>query len=90
MKSILTVAVLLGCIVTQALGGSIFLTGHDPDFHAVIGEFEILVSISTFEVLQGSMRRKDLEKVFKSPDVKAPSQVASASVVSVEPSLLRK
>ena len=41
----------------------VFADHNPPHFHAVIGEFEVLVSISTLEVLEGSMRRKDLEKV---------------------------
>jgi hypothetical protein len=45
----------------------VFADHNPPHFHAVIGEFEVLVSISTFEVLQGSMRRKDLEKVSIGP-----------------------
>lgn len=43
----------------------VFANHAPPHFHAVIGEFEVLISIRTLEVLRGSMRRKDLDKVLE-------------------------
>lgn len=36
---------------------------NPPHFHALKAEFEVLIRIGTWEILQGQMRRKDLETV---------------------------
>ena len=49
-----------------SIGGikiQVFADHNPPHFHAVIAEFEVLIRLSDFKVLQGSMRRSDLDKV---------------------------
>lgn len=49
------------------LGGikiQVYADDHNPPhFHALKAEFEVLIGIGTWEILQGQMRRKDLEIV---------------------------
>ncbi|MER9304117.1 DUF4160 domain-containing protein [Mesorhizobium sp. M0293] len=41
----------------------VFADHNPPHFHAVKAEFEVLISIGSWEILQGSMRRSDLDAV---------------------------
>lgn len=41
----------------------VFADHNPPHFHAVKAEFEILISIGSWQILQGSMRRGDLDAV---------------------------
>lgn len=41
----------------------VFADHRPPHFHAVKGEYEVLVAVADLKVRQGSMRRSDLNKV---------------------------
>lgn len=49
---------------TDGIKIQVFADDHNPPhFHAVTAEFEVLVRLSDMQVMQGSMRRSDLDKV---------------------------
>lgn len=50
--------------ITDGIKIQVFADDHNPPhFHAVIAEYEVLLRIDNLEILQGVMRRSDLDKV---------------------------